>query len=51
MKPVFVEVADNLYESDPSVKLAAIDGTKSNALMKKYDMSGFPTLLYFKYVF
>ena len=48
MKPVYVEVADLLHKDQPDVKLAAIDGTKSSDLMKQYEVSGFPTLLYFK---
>ena len=48
MKPVYIEAADILYDSMPSVKLAAIDGVKTNTLMTKYNVSGFPTLLYFK---
>lgn len=47
MKPAYQEAAAMLKELEVGGVLAAVDATKEEALGKKYDVTGFPTLRYF----
>ena len=48
MKPEYVKAAASMKEKGISGKLAAVDTTKERALGKKFDIKGFPTIVYFK---
>ena len=48
MKPDFFSAASRLKKEEPSAKLAMVDATKYNDLGTKYDVKGFPTLVFFK---
>jgi len=47
-KSDFVRAADVLTAKGSTAKLAAVDGDQAKKLMSKYNVTGFPTLLYFK---
>ena len=46
MKPAFTEAANELLGTDHSI--AAVDCTKNRKLASRFDISGYPTLKYFK---
>ena len=48
MKPEYVKAAASMKEKGMSGRLAAVDTTKERALGKKFDIKGFPTIVYFK---
>ena len=48
MKPEYVKAAATLKAKGISGKLAAVDTTKERALGKRFDVKGFPTIVYFK---
>ncbi|XP_041371887.1 probable protein disulfide-isomerase A4 [Gigantopelta aegis] len=48
MKPDFFSAATRLKKEEPSAKLAMVDSTKYKDISQKYDVKGFPTLIYFK---
>ena len=48
MKPEYVKAAADLKDKGISGKLAAVDVTKERKLGQKFDIKGFPTILYFK---
>ena len=48
MKPEYVKAAASMKEKGISGKLAAVDTTKERELGKKFDIKGFPTIVYFK---
>eukprot|EP00292_Cryptomonas_paramecium_P033832 CAMPEP_0113723452 /NCGR_PEP_ID=MMETSP0038_2-20120614/38431_1 /TAXON_ID=2898 /ORGANISM="Cryptomonas paramecium" /LENGTH=176 /DNA_ID=CAMNT_0000653043 /DNA_START=14 /DNA_END=540 /DNA_ORIENTATION=+ /assembly_acc=CAM_ASM_000170 len=45
--PVYAEAAKALASSEPRVTLAKLDGTQNEAVMKSYNIQGFPTLKWF----
>ena len=47
MKPAYQEAASMLKEQEVGGVLAAVEATKEEALGKKYDVTGFPTIKYF----
>lgn len=47
MKPAYTDAARMMKEQEVGGVLAAVDATKEEALGKKYDVSGFPTIKYF----
>ncbi|XP_078580818.1 uncharacterized protein LOC144864522 isoform X2 [Branchiostoma floridae x Branchiostoma japonicum] len=48
MKPAFEEAASRLKTEFPAAKLAALDATQFRDVSTKYEVRGYPTLLYFK---
>ncbi|XP_066299647.1 uncharacterized protein [Branchiostoma lanceolatum] len=48
MKPAFEEAATLLKTEFPAAKLAAVDATQYRDVGSKYEVRGYPTLLYFK---
>ena len=48
MKPEYVKAAATLKSKGIAGKLAAVDTTKERALGKRFDVKGFPTIVYFK---
>ncbi|ODM91354.1 Protein disulfide-isomerase A5 [Orchesella cincta] len=48
MKPTYVTAAAKLKEEKITGILAAVDATKDNALAKRFDVQGYPTVKYFK---
>ncbi|XP_035658614.1 dnaJ homolog subfamily C member 10-like [Branchiostoma floridae] len=48
MKPAFEEAATRLKTEFPAAKLAALDATQFRDVSTKYEVRGYPTLLYFK---
>ncbi|CAH1241659.1 PDIA5 [Branchiostoma lanceolatum] len=48
MKPAFEEAATLLKTEFPAAKLAAVDATQYRDVSSKYEVRGYPTLLYFK---
>ena len=48
MKPEYVKAAASLKAKGIPGKLAAVDTTKERALGKRFDVKGFPTIVYFK---
>ena len=48
MKPDFIRVSDELAASNSAARLAAIEGDKFRNWLEPFDVSGFPTLLYFE---
>ncbi|MCJ1423033.1 Protein disulfide isomerase-like 1-3 [Sticta canariensis] len=47
LKPHYAEAASALKENTPPVALAKIDATEEKALAERYEVKGFPTLLWF----
>lgn len=47
MKPAYTEAAKMMKEQEVGGVLAAVDATKAEALGKKFDVTGFPTIKYF----
>lgn len=47
MKPAYTDAARMMKEQEVGGALAAVDATKEEALGKKYDVTGFPTIKYF----
>ncbi|RWS30966.1 Protein disulfide-isomerase A4-like protein [Leptotrombidium deliense] len=48
LAPEFAKAAKILKENDPKVVLAKVDATVEEQLSKKFEVTGFPTLFYFK---
>ena len=48
MKPEYEEAATQLKAAGVDGTFAAVDATKENDLGKKYEVTGFPTVIYFK---
>jgi len=48
MKSGYVAAAEQLKELQVEGRLAAVDATKYGELAKKFDVSGYPTIKYFK---
>ncbi|XP_078661185.1 uncharacterized protein LOC144905411 isoform X1 [Branchiostoma floridae x Branchiostoma belcheri] len=48
MKPAFEEAATILKSELPTAKLAALDATQFRDIGTKYEVRGYPTILYFK---
>jgi len=48
MKPDFIEAASIIKAKSPTSKLAALDCTVEKATRDKFDIKGFPTLIYFE---
>eukprot|EP00795_Rhopilema_esculentum_P014183 gene14183-5188_t len=48
MKPEYIEAAKRMKDENVDGILAAVDCTKEQSLGKKYDISGFPTVKYFR---
>ena len=47
-KPFFEETARVMIDERPEMTLAAIDVSKAQDLVKRYDISHYPTFLFFK---
>ncbi|CAK8672304.1 unnamed protein product [Clavelina lepadiformis] len=47
-KPQFVEAADSLKSKTSDAHLAAFDGEESKKILERYNVTGFPTLIYFR---
>lgn len=47
MKPTYQDAARMMKEQEVGGVMAAVDATKEEALGKRYEVSGFPTLKYF----
>ena len=48
MKPDFIRASDELAATNSDAKLAAIEGDKFRNWLEQFDVTGFPTLLYFE---
>ena len=48
MKPEFVKAAESMKTMNVKGKLAGVDATKETKLGKRFDVKGYPTILYFK---
>ena len=48
LAPEYEKAAKVLKENDPSVLLGAVDATVEADLASKFDVSGYPTLKFFK---
>jgi protein disulfide-isomerase A1 len=46
--PEFIKAAQMLREKDSEIKLAKIDGTEEEELVKKMHVTGYPTLYYYR---
>lgn len=47
LAPEYAAAATQLKEEEEDVKLAKVDATEENELAQKYDVQGFPTILFF----
>jgi hypothetical protein len=48
MKPAYGEAAIEMKRFLPGTYLAAVDATKTQALNKRFELKGFPTIKYFE---
>lgn len=48
MKPAFGQAAREMKSFLPGAYLAAVDGTKSPGLNKRFEIKGYPTLKYYE---
>ncbi len=48
MKQAYADAAGDLKKSQPDSYLAAIDATENEEVLKKFNVSGCPTLKYFE---
>jgi protein disulfide-isomerase A1 len=48
LAPEYAKAAQTLEKSDLQVKLAKVDATVNKAVAEKFEVKGFPTLVFFK---
>lgn len=48
LQPSYEKAAKNLKKHDPPIRLGKVDATAAAELAKKYDVSGYPTIIAFK---
>jgi hypothetical protein len=48
MAPEYSSAALDLVKNDPPVVLAKVDATEEMQLVERFELSGYPTIYYFK---